>query len=105
MKMTLLQLLQISIMIGKHDRHTILVTVFITNHIRSTWEGNVFTRVCDSVHGEGGDRVCPVQVSNAPPPSCYVCSGGEGKRGYPNHVTQPPPPWLGGSVVGIASSC
>ena len=27
---------------------------FFTDQVRSTREGNVFTRVCDSVHREGG---------------------------------------------------
>ena len=31
----------------------------ITDHVRNTRERNVFTRVCDSVRGEGG--VCPVR--------------------------------------------
>ena len=29
------------------------MTVFFTDHVRSTREGNVFTRVCDSVHTRG----------------------------------------------------
>ena len=30
-----------------------LVSCFITDHVRSTSEGNVFTRVCDSVQKGG----------------------------------------------------
>ena len=29
-------------------------TEIITDHVRSTKEGNVFTHVCDSAHREGG---------------------------------------------------
>ena len=61
MKMMLLQLLQISIMIGKHDRHTILVPVFIADHARSTREGT-FSLVCVILPtvGRGGGEY-PVQ--------------------------------------------
>ena len=41
---------------------TYIMEHVIANHVRSTRQGNVFTRVCDSVHGRGGGG----QPSSAP---------------------------------------
>ena len=86
---------------------------FITDQLRSTIEGNVFTRVCLSA-GEGGrggevgvgyilsgfclDRSCPrggdwVQFRSGG-------RGGEGGVGYPNQVTLPLPLLLARSSLG-----
>ena len=75
----------------------------ITDHVRSTREGNVFTGVCNSVQGEGGVReirylvfrscpgryrVCPVQVLSGGT-SC-PCPVQWGEEGYPSQVTLSP---------------
>ena len=62
-------------------------TSFITGSVRSTWEGNILTPICLSVHktGAGGGREGVGWGAGGmypyPAPSC--CDGGEG---YPHPV-------------------